>query len=207
MSESKIQRLLPQLCMRLIITPGFDLAEPYVPLGYELRSYQPGDELPWADLLNRGEFGQRFNAQKVSEYMEIPERRAGSRIVVKDGNLLASTFATMQEEADNLSSLDYVVSHPDYRGLGLGRIVCESVVKYCLDIGRNDVILHTDDWRIPALGLYLSIGFVPNLLCHRDVHVQGPKDPENDDLMKRKASILERWTTVRKKLSERDSLN
>ena len=207
MSESKIQRLLPQLCMRLTITPGFDLTEPGVPFEYELRSYQPGDELAWADLLNQGEFGQRFDAQRVFEYMEIPERRAGSRIVVKDGNLLASTFATMQEEAENLASLDYVVSHPDYRGLGLGRIVCESVVKYCVDIGRNDVILHTDDWRIPALGLYLSMGFVPNLSCSTDIHVQESEDPETHDFIDRKDSILERWTIVRQKLSERNSLN
>lgn len=204
MSESKIQRLLPQLCMRLTVTPGVDLPEPHVPLGYELRSYQLGDASAWADLLNQGEFGQRFNAQKVSEYMEIPERRAGSRIVVKNGNLLASTFATMQEEADNLSSLDYVVSHSDYRGLGLGRIVCESVVKYCVDIGRNDVILHTDDWRIPALGLYLSMGFVPNLLCRTDVHVQESDNSESDDVMKEKCLILERWAGVKKKLSERE---
>lgn len=204
MSESKIQRLLPQLCMRLTVTPGVDLPEPHVPLGYELRSYQLGDASAWADLLNQGEFGQRFNAQKVSEYMEIPERRAGSRIVVKNGNLLASTFATMQEEADNLSSLDYVVSHSDYRGLGLGRIVCESVVKYCVDIGRNDVILHTDDWRIPALGLYLSMGFVPNLLCRTDVHVQESDNSESDDGMKEKCLILERWAGVKKKLSERE---
>ena len=205
MSESKIQRLSPQLCMRLTVTPGFDLPEPHVPLGYELRSYQPGDESPWADLLNQGEFGQKFNAQKVSEYMEIPERRAGSRIVVKNGNLLASTFATMQEEADNLSSLDYVVSHSDYRGLGLGRIVCESVVKYCVDIGRNDVILHTDDWRIPALGLYLSMGFVPNLLCRTDVHVEESDNSESDDGMKEKYLILERWAGVKKKLREREA--
>lgn len=204
MSESKIQSLLPQLCMRLTVTPGFDLPEPHVPLGYDLRSYQPGDESRWADLLNQGEFGQRFNAQKVSEYMEIPERRAGSRIVVKNGNLLASTFATMQEEADNLSSLDYVVSHSEYRGLGLGRIVCESVVKYCVDIGRNDVILHTDDWRIPALGLYLSMGFVPNLLCKTDVHVQESDNSETDDGMKQKCLVLERWAGVKKKLRERE---
>ena len=103
-----------------------------------------------------------------------------------------------------MSSLDYVVSHSDYRGLGLGRIVCESVVKYCVDIGRNDVILHTDDWRIPALGLYLSMGFVPNLLCRTDVHVQESDNPESDDVMKEKCLILERWAGVKKKLSERE---
>ena len=207
MSGIKMERLLPQLCMRLTIPPGSDLSEPSIPFGYELRSYESGDELRWANLLNQGEFGQKFNPQRVREYMEVPERRAGSRIVVKDGNLLASTFATMQDEAENLASLDYVVSHPDHRGLGLGRIVCESVVKYCVDIGRNDIILHSDDWRLPALGLYLSMGFVPNLICATDVHVQCPKDPEAQDLVEREGSIQKRWIAVRQKLSERDGLN
>ena len=192
MADAPIRSLSPQLCMRLKIESGSDIQDPTVPSGFELRGYQSRDELAWANLVNLGGFGQKFTAERVIEYMESPERRAGSRIVLKGGEILAATFATIQKEADNLSSLDYVVSHPDYRGLGLGRIVCEAVVKYFVEIGRNDVILHTDDWRFPALGLYLSMGFVPNLLCSTDIHLQPPVDPQAPDFVERKEGILER---------------
>ena len=204
MPDAPIQSLSPQLCMRLTVEPESNVQVSKVPSGYELRGYQSGDELAWANLINQGGFGQKFTAKRVAEYMESSERRAGSSIVVKKGVILAATFATIQEEADNLSSLDYVVSHPDYRGLGFGRIVCEAVVKYFVEIGRNDVILHTDDWRLPALGLYLSMGFVPNLICSTDIHLKPPDDPNDRHFVESQKDILKRWDAVKKKLGERN---
>jgi len=204
MADAPIQSLSPQLCMRLTVEPESNFQVSKVPSGYELRGYQSGDELAWANLINQGGFGKKFTAERVVEYMESPERRAGSSIVVKKGVILAATFATIQEEADSLSSLDYVVSHPDYRGLGLGRIVCEAVVKYFVEIGRNDVILHTDDWRLPALGLYLSMGFVPNLICSTDIHLKPPDDPNDHHFVGSQKDILKRWDSVKKKLGERN---
>ncbi len=204
MPDAPIESLLPQLCMRLTIEPGSNIPISDLPVGYELRGYEPGDESKWADLINLGGFGQKFDADRVIEYMESPERLAGSSIVVKEGEILAATFATIQHESTNLSSLDYVVSHPDYRGLGLGRIVCEAVVNYFVEIGRNDVILHTDDWRLPALGLYLSMGFVPNLICATDIHLRPPDNPQDDDFVKSQKDILKRWDSVNQKLRERN---
>jgi len=204
MTDARIQSLSPQLCMRLTVEPELNVQVSKVPSGYELRGYQSGDELAWANLINQGGFGEKFTAKRVVEYMESSERRAGSSIVVKKGVILAATFATIQEEADNLSSLDYVVSHPDYRGLGFGRIVCEAVVKYFVEIGRNDVILHTDDWRLPALGLYLSMGFVPNLICSTDIHLKPPDDPNDRHFVEMQKDILKRWDAVKKKLGERN---
>jgi len=205
MSDTPIESLSPQLCMRLTIKPGTNVQVSDLPSGYELRGYEEGDESKWADLINLGGFGQQFDSDRIVEYMESPERRAGSSIVVKQGEILAATFATIQKETDNLSSLDYVVSHPDYRGLGFGRIVCEAVVKYFVEIGRNDVILHTDDWRLPALGLYLGMGFVPNLICSTDIHLQPPDDPKDHDFMTNQKALLKRWDLVNQKLRERNA--
>jgi mycothiol synthase len=49
------------------------------------------------------------------------------------------------------------------RGLGLGRAVCTGVVRYLVDRGYANVVLYTDDWRLPAIGLYLSMGFEPQM--------------------------------------------
>ena len=51
----------------------------------------------------------------------------------------------------------------DVRGLGLGRAACTGVVKHLVDRGYSNVILYTDDWRLPAIGLYLSMGFEPQM--------------------------------------------
>ena len=59
--------------------------------------------------------------------------------------------------------MDFVISHPDARRLGLGRAVCTAVVKYLFGRGYSNVILWTDNWRIPAIAMYLSMGFEPNM--------------------------------------------
>ena len=57
--------------------------------------------------------------------------------------------------------LDYVVTHPEHRGKGLGRATCIEVSRFLVDRGCKSVSLGTDDWRLPAIHIYLSMGFRP----------------------------------------------
>ena len=87
----------------------------------------------------------------------------GSRLVSKDGQVVAATFASVEEGAPELPRVDFVVSRPEYRGLGLGRVVCTEVVRGLIEKGYANVMLYTDHWRLPAIGLYLSMGFEPRM--------------------------------------------
>ena len=150
-----------------------------IPDGYELRGYLPGDEDSWVDLYNAGGFGTPWDRARFDEYMTEPERKEGSRIIARSARactmaepalekaggdrILAATFASVEVGMDRTGRVDFVVSHPEVRGLGLGRAVCSGVVRYLIDKGYDNVILYTDDWRIPAIGLYLSMGFEPQM--------------------------------------------
>ncbi len=197
----------PQLCMVLVDTSVGELPDSLLPAGYEIRDYHPGDESGWADLINQGDFDTTFTASKVLQYMESKQRRDGSRIVVNDGEIVAATFATMSKDTEyckdslNLGTLDFVVTHPSHRGLGLGRIVCMSVLKYFADIECTPIVLHTDDFRLPAVSLYLSMRFEPNLLCGTTAHIQMPENQDDQKFLDRKAKLIKRWDTVRKKLN------
>ena len=57
--------------------------------------------------------------------------------------------------------LDYVATHPDHQGRGLGRATCAAVSRYLVAQGCAMVSLLTDDWRLAAIHLYLSLGFEP----------------------------------------------
>ncbi len=131
-----------------------------IPDGYELRGFQPGDEKCWLDLQHLGGFNH-WDLEGVERYLEDPVRRDGSRVVTTGDRLVAATFATPHESLDGTGYLDYVVSHPDYRGLGLGRAVCFGVMRFFVEHGYDSIILLTDDWRLPTIGLYLSLGFDP----------------------------------------------
>ena len=69
MPDAPTESLLPQLCMRLTIQPGSNIPISDLPVGYELRGYEPGDESKWADLINLGGFGEKCDADRVMEYM------------------------------------------------------------------------------------------------------------------------------------------
>ena len=131
--------------------------------GSELRGFLPGDEDAWIDLLNTGEFGIPWDRQRFDDFITGPERACGSRVAVTDGRIAAATFASIEGAAPGMGRVDFVVSHPDVRGLGLGRAVCTAVVQYLVGRGYDSVILYTDDWRLPAISLYLSMGFEPRM--------------------------------------------
>ncbi len=155
--------------------------------GFDLRGCRPGDEESWIELINTGGFGIPWDRAKLDEYLEGAERREGSRLAVSraDGRILAATFASREEPdggGDAVGRLDFVVAHPEVRGTGLGRAVCSAVVRWLIDErGYESVILYTDDWRLPAIGLYLSMGFEPRL---------------------NRPDMVGRWAAARAKLAE-----
>ena len=156
--------LLPkQLSMMIEARDAVCVPKMSTPNGFELRSHQPGDEDSWVALINTGEFGSDWDRARFDEYMTGPERLPGSRVAVRDSRIVAATFASVQPDMENTGRVDFVTSLPEYRGLGLGRLVCSTVVLYLVDKGYSRVILFTDDWRLPAIGLYLSMGFQPQM--------------------------------------------
>ena len=152
-----------QLSMVITAEQARRMPEPGLPPGYELRAYRPGDEDSWVDAINTGEFYGVWDRAHFEEYIRGPERMEGSRLVVRDRQVVAATFASIEEDAPELGRLDFVVSRPEYRGLGLGRVVCTEVVRGLIEKGYDSVVLYTDDWRKPAIGLYLSMGFEPRM--------------------------------------------
>ena len=151
-----------------------------LPPGYELRTYRPGDEDSWIDTINTGEFGSLWDRAHFEEYLRGPEGMEGSRLVVRNGQVVAATFASVEEGTPEVGRVDFVVSRPEHRGLGLGRVVCTEVVRGLIEKGYAKVVLYTDDWRLPAIGLYLSMGF----------------DPRMD-----REDMPERWERIRTKLA------
>ena len=162
-----------------------------LPAGYVLRPYRSEDTSSWAKTLQDGGF-ENWSEDLVLEYMEDAERREGSRVVEHDGRIVAATFASRtSKQPDNTACsdddssvqgvLDYVVTHPDHRGRGLGRATCTEVARFLVGRGCKAVSLGTDDWRLPAIHLYLSMGFRPII-------------DRND--------MPERWTAVYKNLKE-----
>ena len=134
-----------------------------MPEGYTIRGYEPGDEESWLSLILMGEFSN-WDMERLEGFLLPTERREGSRVVAFGGEIVAATFASRRDPPQSVGVLDYVVSHPDHRGLGLGRAVCTSVIEFLVERDYDEINLHTDDWRLAAIGLYLSLGFDTDMI-------------------------------------------
>lgn len=157
---------LKQLRMTAQASALRDLPEVPLPEGRELRPYRPGDEPGWLELLQAAGF-EEWDRVRLDAFLEDRGRREGSRIVAEGKTVVAATFASRTTLDDvEIGVLDYVASSPEHRGKGLGRAVCTAVTRFLVSRGHPAVTLTTDDWRLPAIGLYLSMGFVP--IMHRE---------------------------------------
>ncbi len=171
------QRPNKQLSMVINEVAARRLPDVPLPDGYVMRAYQTGDENSWAETLQACGF-EDWNHAEVRAYLEDTERLEGSRVVDYEGQVVAGTFAsrntddasdTVPEDTDNPQEegvLDFVVTHPDHRGRGLARATCTEVSKFFVYLGCQSISLLTDDWRLPAIHVYLSLGFKPVMNRH-----------------------------------------
>ena len=150
-----------QLRMTVPASSVNELSDVPLPDGYALRAYRAGDERSWVGLLNLAGF-TTWDLQRIEKYLADAERGEGSRVVAKGGAIVSATFASRARWNDRqVGVLDFVASHPEHRRLGLSRAVCTAVLRFMVGAGYPEVILDTDDWRLPAIGMYLSLGFEP----------------------------------------------
>lgn len=180
MQEQETQQLPPmQLHMSIAAAKALELPEIVLDEGYALRGYVSGGEEGLLDLMHTVGFFRDEGLERMEAYLAEPERREGTRVAVFGGDVVAVAFASRHSLDPKVGGLDFVACHPEHRGKGLGRAVCAAVLKYLVDRGYGRITLSTDDWRLPAIKVYLSLGFSPEM-CRED--------------------MPGRWEAVRKKL-------
>lgn len=137
-----------------------------VPAGYELRTWRPGDEAAWCEVMNTG-IGTDWTAEKCRR--ELTEREPflpdGCFFVTKSGEAVATACAyDVQPEGLNAAQVHMVCAKPAHRGLGLGRLVTLAVLHYMRAHEYAAAFLGTDDFRVPAIKTYLGLGFIPDYI-------------------------------------------
>ncbi|HEV2123779.1 MAG TPA: GNAT family N-acetyltransferase [Chloroflexota bacterium] len=149
MSESK-RRQLRMLLPHLDDLPALD-----VPTGYHLRTFQPGDERAWGEIMeSTGGLGTEWTIERVRERMIHREQfdPAGMFFATSDaeaGRPVASATA-WRASADErvLGNVHMVCALDSHRGRGLGRLVTLAVLHRLRDQGFQRADLSTDDWRL-----------------------------------------------------------
>lgn len=136
-----------------------------VPAGYTLRTFRAGEEPQFYRLMELAGW-PGWDAKELKPWQEAV--LAESWFVAEEntsGKIVASAMG-LHDPADpnpTGSELGWVAGDPDHAGRGLGRAVCAAVTRRLIESGYRDIHLLTDDWRVPALKIYLKMGYVPIL--------------------------------------------
>lgn len=155
-----------------------------VPEGCALRTYQEGDADHWARIMNDC-IGQGWTARRcLAELVERPEFSPdGCFIATVEGVPQASATAWRKPPENWVTGYVHMVgAAPQARGRGLGYLTTLAALHWFREHGFRNSVLHTDDWRLPAISIYLKLGFEPVLF---------------------NAHHTERWNLVGQKLQER----
>ncbi len=133
---------------------------------YALRTLRPGDEDGWIALLSTGGWDlwdrPRLDAMLAGGRAKLP--REGVIFATHDERIVGAACVFLPGDGLDAAELGWVVVDPAHRGRGLARLICTAALRFVRDIGVTYAFLNTEDFRLPAVRLYLDLGFEPEMV-------------------------------------------
>lgn len=148
-----------------MIWPPEKLASPpsvVVAGGYSLRQWTPADQDGYQELM-----GLAGMPPCPLDYWESHLLYNGFFVVEHDvtRSLVAACFASHHPASRHPrgGNLGWLAAHPQHTGVGLGRTVSAAVTARLIEAGYRAIYLETHDFRLAAIRIYLSLGWIPLL--------------------------------------------
>lgn len=130
--------------------------------GYTLRQYEPEDFDKYVALMRAAE----MDTPRL-DYWEGHLLPGGFFVIEDDSNgeLVAACFASHHPAPRHprAGNLGWLAAHPGHKGKQLGLTVSAAVTARLIRAGYRRIYLETHDFRIPAIKLYLRMGWIPFL--------------------------------------------
>lgn len=155
------ERKLPPLVMRRSSLDRLPAVR--LPNGFELRTFRTGDGAAWERIIGEA-FGWTERSGKFDEIMRRDEAWDPQRIyfVCRADEPVGVAAAWVRHDYEPQAVyLHYVGVLPAESGRGLGYQVSLACLHHAVREGRTWAVLHTDDFRLPAIRTYLKLGFAP----------------------------------------------
>lgn len=150
-----------------------DMPQFTLPEGYILRCYQPGDEDAWlavqaaADKHNT--FSEDTFTQQFGDDVALLQSRQFYLCDVQE-HPIATATAWFNDDYQGLAygRIHWVALLPNMQGKGLSKPLMTAACNQMRELGHERAYLTTASARLPAIGLYLKFGFVPNIQSKED---------------------------------------
>ena len=134
---------------------------PPVPEGYLLRQLRSGDEGAYDDLFHLAFADEGRFPETVGRALD------GGFFVVEhtDSKQLVASCVAMRGSSSprhvEAGQLGWLVTDPSHTRKGLGTLVSASVTNRLMAEGYQSPFLGTEDFRIPAIAIYVMLGWRP----------------------------------------------
>ena len=144
-----------------------DVPEFGLPAGYRLRRYRPGDETQWVVIHRAAEehvavTDETFRNQFGSDADTLAQRQF--YVVRSPGEPVATATAWLaHDRGPEWGRVHWVAVVPQEQRKGLAKAMLSAVCRRLGELGCDRAYLTTQTIRIAAIGLYLSLGFVPEV--------------------------------------------
>lgn len=136
-----------------------------LPPGYSLRTYQPGDEARFYEIMDLADWPGWDDKELRPWIFRIVPEGWFMAIHEASGEIVASAMALHDHTwlIPFCGELGWVAADPAHTGQGLGMAVTAAVTARFIEIGYRHIHLFTETFRLPALKTYLKLGYVPLL--------------------------------------------
>lgn len=135
---------------------------PELPAGYVLREYQEQDRDELAELLYRAFDDDAWTPQKVQDSLiDAPDVKKTFVIAFQGMPVATASARLLPEQYPGSGYVHWVAADPAHKGQRLGYIASLAVLHEFVRLGCKDAVLETDDFRLPAIKVYRSLGFEP----------------------------------------------
>ncbi len=159
--------------IQMVRTHLNSIREHLLPVGYSIRWYQPGDELPWYEIQNKADI---FN-DITPELFEQQFGRDANLICQRQFYILDDNGAPIGTSSawfggsmrdNSWGRVHWVAILPEYQGRGLAKPLMSITCWRLNELGHSKAYLTTSPKRTAAIHLYLKFGFVPEISSEID---------------------------------------
>lgn len=133
-----------------------------LPEGYRLRTFQRDDALaPLATTLSAA-FGVPWDIDRVhNKLTEAPDVKAIYIVDWQGRPVATASSRCLPDRFPGAGIVHWVGTQPHHAHRGLSSVLITRLFEDFLQRGYTEAVLETDDFRIPAIRLYLKFGFTP----------------------------------------------
>lgn len=154
-----------------------------LPPGYRFRPYRPGDAATWVRILREAGFEgideARFGREFGPDEAALAERQLF--VQTTDGTDVATATAWLDDAlvGPHVGRIHWVAVVPGHQGRGLGKALGAALLHRFAELGHEQALLTTEDFRRNAIHVYETLGFQPAPRSEREAAAWRDIEPAN----------------------------